>query len=120
MINEFAILHPITTYILFGLFCLAIGSFLNVVIYRLPLMLEAEWSSQCRSLLHLPEEQAENVNLFYPRSFCPHCHTLIPFWHNIPIVSYLILRGRCSQCHQGIPLRYLLVELTCFGLSLFA
>lgn len=120
MINEFAIIHPLTTYILFGLFCLAIGSFLNVVIYRLPLMLQAEWSSQCRILLHLPEEPANNINLFYPRSFCTNCNKLIPFWHNIPIFSYLILRGHCSQCRKAIPLRYLWVELTCFLLSLFA
>ena len=120
MINEFILLYPVTTYIFLGLFCLAIGSLLNVIIYRLPLMLQAEWSSQCRDLLNLPEKPTKKINLFYPRSFCPSCNKLIPSWHNIPILSYCLLRGRCSQCRQAIPIRYPLIEAACLILSLFA
>ncbi len=120
MLNEFYLLYPITSYVFLGLLSLAIGSLLNVVVYRLPLMLEAEWSSHCRSLLQLPEEQTSKINLFYPRSFCPQCKRIIPFWHNIPLFSYCILRGRCRQCHQSIPLRYPLVEAVCLILSLFS
>lgn len=104
----------------YGLFCLAIGSLLNVIIYRLPLMLQAEWTSQCSELLHLPEEKKSKINLFYPRSFCPKCQQLIPFWHNIPIFSYCLLRGHCKQCHALIPLQYPLVEGLTLLLSLYA
>ena len=120
MIDEFALLFPITAYIFLGVFSLVIGSLLNVIIYRLPLMLHAEWSSQCRNLLHLPEEPSKNINLFYPRSFCPNCKNIIPFWHNIPILSYCLLRGHCSKCHQSIPFRYPLIEAVCLSLSLVA
>ncbi len=120
MIHEFITLHPIFTYLFLGLFSLAIGSLLNVIIYRLPLMLQAEWTSECRILLHQEEVKTEKINLFLPRSFCPNCKTLIPFWHNIPIVSYCLLRGHCRKCHQHIPLSYLMVEIFCPLLSLFS
>jgi leader peptidase (prepilin peptidase)/N-methyltransferase len=120
MINEFILLHPLTAYIFLGLFCLAIGSLLNVIIYRLPVMLDAEWSSHCRHLLNAPEEPSKKINLFYPRSFCPSCNSLIPFWHNIPLLSYCLLRGHCHECRQAIPYRYPLVEASCLLLSLFA
>ncbi len=119
-ILELILLSPIVAYVFFGLACLAIGSLLNVIIYRLPLMLQAEWSSQCHNLLHIPEQEAPKINLFYPRSFCTSCNNMIPFWHNIPILSYLILRGRCKHCHQHISLCYPLVEGLCLFLSLFA
>jgi leader peptidase (prepilin peptidase)/N-methyltransferase len=105
---------------MFTVFALCVGSFLNVLIYRLPQMLYAEWRVECRKLLNLPEENETRINLFYPRSFCTGCKTMIPSWHNIPLLSYLFLRGRCSQCKQSIPLRYPLVEVLCAGLSLFA
>ena len=120
MINEFSLLYPVTAYVFLGLFCLAVGSLLNVIIYRLPLMLQAEWSSQCRSLLNIPGEPQQKINLFYPRSFCPQCNHQIPFWHNIPLLSYMILRGRCHKCQQHIPGRYPLIEATCLILSLLA
>ena len=120
MLTQFILLHPVFTTIYFGLVCLAIGSLLNVVIYRLPLMLQAEWSSECHYLLGIAEESQQKINLFYPRSFCPTCKVIIPAWHNIPLLSYILLRGRCSQCHQGIPLRYPLVEASCLILSLLA
>ena len=120
MINAFILLYPITAYVFLGLFCLAIGSLLNVVIYRLPLMLQADWSTQCRTLLQLEELPLEKINLFFPRSFCPNCKNIIPSWHNIPILSYCLLSGRCNKCSQPIPFRYPLVEAVCLGLSLLA
>jgi len=121
MISEFIMLYPITAYIFLGVFSLTIGSLLNVIIYRLPLMLQAEWTTQCRDLLALPaDEPPAEINLFFPRSFCPGCKNMIPFWHNLPIISYCILRGRCHKCHQSIPFRYILIEGLCLGLSLLA
>lgn len=92
---------------------LAIGSFLNVVVYRLPLMLHAQWQGQCREILELQTEETttEKLNLIIPGSRCPHCgHQLAP-WENIPVISYLLLRGKCSACRQRISLRYPTVEL---------
>jgi leader peptidase (prepilin peptidase)/N-methyltransferase len=120
MISEFVSLYPLTAYIFLGLFSLTVGSLLNVVIYRLPLMLNIEWTSQCRSLLKLPDQPDDQINLFFPRSFCPGCKNMIPFWHNLPILSYCLLRGQCHQCHQKIPFRYPLIEGVCLGLSLFS
>jgi leader peptidase (prepilin peptidase)/N-methyltransferase len=120
MVNDFYLLYPVTTYVFFSLLCLAIGSLLNVIIYRLPLILQTEWAASCRNLLQLPEEKSPSLNLFYPRSFCPSCKTIIPAWHNIPLISYILLRGRCRQCSLAIPFRYPLVEATCLILSLYA
>lgn len=87
---------------------LVIGSFLNVVIYRLPKMLNNEWQCQCRELLALPEEPSEKLTLSTPNSTCPHCGHAIKPWENIPILSYLALRGKCSACktlfHLATPL----------------
>ena len=120
MINDFILLYPITAYVFLALLSLAIGSLLNVIIYRLPLMLKAEWESQCHNFLHISNEQPQKINLFFPRSFCPNCKSIIPFWHNIPIVSYCLLWGRCHQCRQHISLRYPLIEAVCLSLSLLA
>lgn len=120
MFSEYLTLYPIPAYVFLALFSLAIGSLLNVFIHRLPIMLQAQWACQCRELLSLPVEQTSPVNLFFPRSFCPSCKTTIPFWHNIPILSYLILRGRCSHCRISIPIFYPLVELLCMVLSVLA
>lgn len=120
MINEFILQFPIATYVLFGVLCLMVGSLLNVIIHRLPIMLHAEWSKECRTLLDLPTDETRSVNLFFPRSFCPKCNTTIPFWYNIPVLSYCILLGHCHYCKTKIPVRYLLVELTCLALSLCA
>lgn len=88
-----------------------VGSFLNVVIHRLPQMMEADWKAQCRDLLALPSEEAKPAyNLIKPGSSCPHCDHGIRWWENIPLLSYLLLRGRCSSCHRPISLRYPLVE----------
>jgi leader peptidase (prepilin peptidase)/N-methyltransferase len=92
---------------------LIVGSFLNVVIHRLPRMLQREWRQQCRELLEQPTEESggETYNLAWPASHCPHCGARISAWENIPWLSYLLLRGRCRHCGTAISLRYPLVEL---------
>ena len=89
---------------------LAFGSFLNVVIYRLPRMMEQEWHSQCRELLELAAEEKSKISLAFPASACPKCGHKILFWENIPVFSYLILKGRCSDCSTRISLQYPLIE----------
>ena len=99
---------------------LLVGSFLNVVIYRLPLMMIRDWKIQSREMLELPPEpQPETFNLILPHSRCPHCSHRIRAWENIPVVSYLFLGGKCSQCKAPISKRYPLVELSCGLLSAF-
>ncbi len=97
-----------------GVLGLLVGSFLNVVIYRLPLMLEREWRRQASEVLNGDAPAAHNdeppFNLLTPRSACPQCRTPIPAWHNIPLASYLLLRGRCAACQAPIPRRYPLIE----------
>ncbi|MDT8989532.1 A24 family peptidase [Curvibacter sp. APW13] len=112
------------SYAAYGLFVLGllIGSFLNVVIHRLPIMLERGWQRECREMLGaevktpLPEENQDPFNLVVPRSRCPHCGHGITWYENIPIVSYVALRGRCSACRASISPRYPLVELVTGGL----
>ncbi|MBX3709670.1 MAG: prepilin peptidase [Gammaproteobacteria bacterium] len=96
---------------------LFIGSFLNVVIYRLPRMMEQNWSEECRIYLGLkPHTYAEKLNLYLPFSHCPRCKKVIRPWHNIPILSFLWLRGKCAYCKAHISIRYPLVEgLTCIA-----
>ena len=102
------------------IFGLLIGSFLNVVIYRLPIMMQRDWREQAREILEQPSEpQATTFNLVLPNSSCPHCNHEIKPWENIPVISYLFLRGKCSSCKAPISLRYPLVELTCGLLSAF-
>jgi leader peptidase (prepilin peptidase) / N-methyltransferase len=95
---------------LLGLF---IGSFLNVVIHRLPKMLEAQWAAECHQLIHPDEPPKEQAvyNLVVPRSACPHCGHQIRWYENIPVLSYLVLGGKCSNCKAKISLRYPFVEL---------
>ncbi|RUR07509.1 A24 family peptidase [Legionella sp. km772] len=112
---------PWFLYLAIGLFSLCVGSLLNVVIYRLPLMLEQEWKQQCCELLALEnKEKKAAINLFFPRSFCPKCKTQVKSWHNIPILSYLLLRGSCHYCKTPISIRYPFIELLTVLLSLFA
>lgn len=93
------------------LFSLLIGSFLNVVIHRLPKMMEAEWHAQCAELRGEPIAETAVYNLWTPRSACPHCGHMITALENIPLISWLGLRGRCSACGTPISTRYPLVEL---------
>jgi leader peptidase (prepilin peptidase)/N-methyltransferase len=91
---------------------LLVGSFLNVVIYRLPLILEREWQAQCAEMAGQPAPPAgETLTLATPRSFCPACKAPVKALHNIPVVSWLALRGRCAHCSARIPARYPVVEL---------
>lgn len=89
---------------------LAFGSFLNVIIYRLPRMMEQDWRSQCRELLELPSEETHKISLALPASACPQCGHKIRFWENIPVISYLLLKGACSNCGNKISLQYPLIE----------
>ena len=90
---------------------LVIGSFLNVVIHRLPLMMEREWATQCAELREEPAPIFEKLTLAAPRSRCPHCAHALSALENIPLFSYLVLRGRCRHCKAPISLRYPAVEL---------
>lgn len=93
---------------------LLVGSFLNVVIYRLPVMMQREWRSDCLEFLQQPAEKAEDkFNLLLPRSRCGKCGHQITALENIPLISYLFLRGQCSSCHTHISIQYPLVELFC-------
>ncbi|WP_312289653.1 prepilin peptidase [Stutzerimonas nitrititolerans] len=97
---------------------LLVGSFLNVVIHRLPIMMQRDWQSQAREFLEIPAEPAGAAfNLFLPHSRCPHCAHQIRAWENIPLISWLALRGKCSACKASISKRYPLVELACGLLS---
>ena len=96
---------------LVGGFGLLIGSFLNVVVYRLPKMMERGWAVECAELSGKEAPPAEPFNLMVPRSRCPHCGHQITWSENIPLVSYVALAGKCSACKAGIGLRYPLVEL---------
>ncbi|WP_312467607.1 prepilin peptidase [Stutzerimonas nitrititolerans] len=97
---------------------LLVGSFLNVVIHRLPIMMQRDWQTQAREFLELPAEPAGAAfSLFLPHSHCPHCDHEIRAWENIPLISWLALRGKCSACKAPISKRYPLVELLCGVLS---
>ncbi|WP_349969604.1 A24 family peptidase [Pseudomonas caspiana] len=97
---------------------LLVGSFLNVLVYRLPIMMERDWQAQSREMLKLPAEPvSETFNLILPHSRCPHCAHQIRPWENLPVISYLFLGGKCSSCKAPISKRYPLVELACGLLS---
>ena len=116
-----------------GLF---VGSFLNVVVYRLPLMMERTWKSECREFLKLDAtdsdatdcetsvdsgsqvETPEKFNLMVPRSACPSCNSMITAWQNIPVISWLLLRGKCGNCKHPISAEYPIVELLTALLSM--
>jgi leader peptidase (prepilin peptidase) / N-methyltransferase len=97
---------------------LIVGSFLNVLVWRLPKMLEREWRAQAQEVLGLPNDPAgPTYNLMYPHSCCPHCSHPIRPWENIPVLSYLMLRGRCAHCRGPISARYPFTELACALIS---
>ena len=105
--------NPYLLTALVGLIGLLVGSFLNVVIYRLPIMMQQNWRKECAEYLHLDATEAaaqEVFNLAVPLSRCPNCNTPIKPHQNIPILSYLFLKGRCATCSNPIAARYPLVE----------
>ena len=104
---------------LFALLGLLIGSFLNVVIYRLPVMLEAQWKAECAEMTGQELAATAPFNLMTPRSRCQHCGHQLAWYENIPVFSYLVLGGKCSACKQSISLRYPAVELACGALFFF-
>jgi len=108
-----------------GILGLLVGSFLNVVIYRLPVMMEREWTSQCKTLLetedsNAPEDDPIAFNLVTPNSHCPSCDAPIKAWQNIPVISYLMLGGKCSNCKTSISKRYPIIEFVTGLLSCLA
>lgn len=110
--------HPPFFYCLAALLGLLVGSFLNVLAHRLPVMLERQWQREAQAVLGLPETPQPRYDLCLPASHCPHCQHRIRAWENIPLLSYLALGGRCAGCKGRISPRYPLVELACALLSL--
>ncbi|MCG7536320.1 A24 family peptidase [Pseudoalteromonas sp. OOF1S-7] len=100
---------------------LCIGSFLNVVIYRLPVMMQRNWQTECRVILEQPPQQPDpaTLNLMTPGSTCPKCNSKIKFQHNIPLLSWVFLGGKCAYCQTPIAKRYPLVELLTGAASLW-
>lgn len=96
-----------------GVLGLMVGSFLNVVIHRLPIMMQRAWHKDCLEYLQLPPETTSNevYNLVLPNSACPACHTPIKFYQNIPVFSYIFLKGKCGHCNNPISLRYPIIEI---------
>jgi leader peptidase (prepilin peptidase)/N-methyltransferase len=94
-------------------FALVIGSFLNVVIFRLPIMMQLDWREQCEELMKepAPEVPEGRFNIVVPRSRCPSCGAPIKVWQNIPVLSYLLLGAQCANCRSSISVRYPLVEI---------
>ena len=124
LLQGYPVLYPLVV----GLFGLVVGSFLNVVILRLPVMMEAQWRRECQALLTADEDapdrdgaatlagagdgaDGEYLTLAFPASRCPSCATPIKPWQNIPVLSFLLLRGRCAACGASIGWRYPTVEL---------
>ena len=111
---------PLAFTIFAGIIGLLVGSFLNVVIHRLPKMMEREWHTQCAELNGLTPKPAPTYNLVVPRSACPHCSHAISAAENIPVLSYLFLRGKCAGCGAAISPRYPIVEAISGILSAYA
>jgi leader peptidase (prepilin peptidase) / N-methyltransferase len=104
---------------LVAVFGLLFGSFLNVVIHRMPRMMERQWRAEAAEVLGQDAAEEPVFNLVFPRSRCPHCSHQIRWYENIPVVSYLFLRGRCSNCGKPIGMRYPMVEIVAAALLVF-
>lgn len=110
--------NPDVFLVIVAVFSLFIGSLLNVVIYRLPLIIEQGWSEECRVYLGLksPDEHKKHFSLWLPFSHCTSCKKTIKPWHNIPVISYIFLLGKCAYCKSQISFRYPFIEiLTCLA-----
>lgn len=120
---EFFSSHPDLFLVLIAGLSLLVGSFLNVVIYRLPHMIREEWSHECRAYLglkaHIPDPNEKQLNLHLPFSHCTQCKKSLKPWHNIPVISFLVLGGKCAYCKARISLRYPIVELICCIASVY-
>jgi len=103
--------HTVLAFSLATLLGLIIGSFINVVIIRYPKMLKRTWQKECEDFLGIPSAKASKFNVAAPRSHCPNCKHSIKAWHNIPVLSYILLRGRCVNCKESISFIYPLVEI---------
>ena len=114
------IVSPLFDAGLAGVLGLLVGSFLNVVIYRLPQMLERQWEAECAALAGKTSAEAPRFNLMRPRSRCRQCGHVIRWYENVPVLSFLMLRGKCSACGAPIGLRYPLVELATAALFFFS
>jgi leader peptidase (prepilin peptidase)/N-methyltransferase len=112
--------HPAYFALVAAVLGLCVGSFLNVVIHRLPKMMERQWRAECAELAGEAAPAGERYNLVVPRSACPHCGHRIAALENIPVLSWLLLRGRCSACGAAISMRYPAVELLSGLLSGYA
>jgi leader peptidase (prepilin peptidase)/N-methyltransferase len=113
--------NPHFLWVIVGIFSLLIGSFLNAVIYRIPLMLERAWKRDCQEILEKNTAQIDDghtFNLLLPSSHCPHCGHSITALENIPILSYLFLKGKCSACHNKISVEYPIIEIVTTVLSI--
>lgn len=109
---EASLLYPTFFIGAVGILGLLVGSFLNVLIYRLPIMMERECQQQAREILNLEDGSPSVVfNLAWPRSRCPGCGHQVRAWENIPVLSWVMLRGRCSSCRQPISVRYPIIEI---------
>ena len=111
MILDFFSTNPNLYYSFIFILGLVVGSFLNVVIYRLPRIMFMQWKDECCDFLELNTNSSTPFNLSFPASTCPICGHKIRAWENIPVVSYLFLKGKCSQCKTPISIRYPFIEL---------
>ena len=116
---EYMASHVLAFVLVAALLGLIVGSFLNVVIHRLPRMMEQDWKRQAEEILHPDAVQPDRptYNLILPHSHCPNCDAEIKPWQNLPLISYALLRGRCGNCRERISVRYPLVELLTAALS---
>lgn len=119
LLAQFLAANPLVLLCITALLGLVIGSFLNVVVFRLPKMMERDWRDQCAEIVagEVPCEERPTYNLVVPRSRCPSCGHQITALENVPVLSYVVLGGKCSECGWRIPLRYPLVELLTAALS---
>jgi len=120
---EIFILWPPAFWVLVVFLGLVVGSFLNVVAYRLPIMMEIDWRRQCAELTEQPSGVPEHAreapfNLWRPRSACPHCGAQVAAQHNVPVLGFLWLKGRCARCNAPISARYPIIEAAVAAASL--
>ena len=115
LLLDYLAANPAALILVCVLFGLLVGSFLNVVIHRIPKMMEATWRQEARELLEQPAPKGEETppifNLVTPGSHCPHCNHRIRWYENVPVVSWALLKGRCSGCKAAISKRYPIIEL---------